>query len=74
MEEVVKKLARKYGLSVFEIEHIIKTQFRFVKQTMEQGYFKSVRLKHLGLFIVKKNRLNYYKDGGRRKECEGEDV
>ena len=75
MEEIVKKLAKKYGLSTFEVEHIVKTQFRFVKQTIEQGDFKSVRLKHLGLFTVKKNRLNYYKDGGRRKEeCEGEDV
>lgn len=75
MEKIIKTLAKKYNLSEFEIEHIVKTQFRFVKSVIEEGDFKSVRLKHLGLFTVKKNRLNYYKDGGRRKEeREGEDV
>ena len=75
MEKIIKTLAKKYNLSEFEIEHIVKTQFRFVKGVIEEGDFKSVRLKHLGLFTVKKNRLNYYKDGGRRKEeREGEDV
>mgnify|MGYP003148636284 CR=1 FL=1 len=75
MEEVIKKLAKKYGLTTFEVDHIVKTQFRFIKKTVEQGDFKSIRLKHLGLFTVKKNRLNYYKDGGKRKEeREGEDV
>ena len=75
MEKIIKTLAEKYNLSEFEIEHIVKTQFRFVKGVIEEGDFKSVRLKHLGLFTVKKNRLNYYKDGGRRKaEREGEDV
>ena len=67
MDEVIKKLAKKYSLSVLEVEQIVKSQFRFVKETIEAGDFKSVRLKHLGLFTVKKNRLNYYKDGGRRK-------
>ena len=75
MEEIVKKLAKKYNLTEFQVEHIVKTQFRFVKGVIEEGEFKSVRLKHLGLFTVKKNRLKYYKDGGRREEeCEGEDV
>tara|TARA_B110000902_G_scaffold146091_1_gene168535 strand:- start:175 stop:402 length:228 start_codon:yes stop_codon:yes gene_type:complete len=75
VEKIIKTLAKKYNLSEFEIEHIVKTQFRFVKSVIEEGDFKSVRLKHLGLFTVKKNRLNYYKDGGRRKEeREGEDV
>jgi nucleoid DNA-binding protein len=74
MDEIIKKLAKKYDLSPFEVEHIVKSQFRFVKETMEAGDFKSVRLKHLGLFTVKKNRFKYYKDGRREKECEGEDV
>tara|TARA_R100001244_G_C5102368_1_gene119130 strand:+ start:263 stop:496 length:234 start_codon:yes stop_codon:yes gene_type:complete len=77
MDQVIKDLAKKYKISVFEVEQIIKSQFSFVKNVIEQGDFKSVRLKHLGLFTVKKNRLKYYKDGGRRKEgseSESEDV
>ena len=75
MDKIVKELAKKYKLTVFEVEQIVKSQFRFIKNVIEDGDFKSVRLKHLGLFTVKKNRLKYYKDGGRRKEgSESEDV
>ena len=35
---------------------------------IEKGKFESTRLKHLGMFTVKKNRLKHYKDGGRRKK------
>jgi len=75
MDKIVKALAKKYNLTAFEVEQIVKSQFSFIKNVIEEGDFKSVRLKHLGLFTVKKNRLKYYKDGGRRKEgSESEDV
>lgn len=72
MDKVIKSLAKKYGVSTFEVEQMVKSQFSFVKNVVEAGEFKSVRLKHLGLFTVKKNRLSYYKDGGRKKTDESE--
>ena len=74
MEKIIKKLAKRYNLSAFEIEEIIKSQFRFLKETVEEGEFKSLRIKHLGLFTVKKNRFKYYKNGRREKERDGKDV
>jgi nucleoid DNA-binding protein len=63
VEEIIKKLASKYNISEFKTDLIVKAQFGLLKEAVESGEFKSVRLKHLGIFTVKKNRFNYYKDG-----------
>lgn len=74
MDKIIKKVAKKYGISEFKAELIITSQFTLLKKVIEEGDFKSTRLKHLGIFAVKKNRFKYYKDGRRKKECDGEDV
>ena len=66
MDKLIKKLAKKYNCSEFKIELIIKSQFGIIREYIEIGDFKSTRLKHLGLFTVKKNRFKFYKNG--RKE------
>ena len=66
MDKLIKKLAKKYKLSEFKTELIIKSQFGLLKKIIEEGNFESIRLKHLGMFTVKKNRLKYYKNGRRR--------
>ena len=68
MEKIIKKLAKKYNISEFKTDLIVKSQFGLLKDVVEQGDFESVRLKHLGIFTVKKNRFNYYKNGRRKKE------
>lgn len=67
MDKLVKKLAKKYNVSEFKIELIIKSQFGLLRESIENGEFESTRLKHLGMFIVKKNRFKYYKNGRRKK-------
>ena len=67
MDKLIKSLSKKYNLSEFKIELIIKSQFGLLKKIIESGDFESVRLKHLGMFTVKKNRFKYYKDGKRPK-------
>ena len=67
MDQLIKKLAKKYKLSEFRIELIIKSQFGLLKKVIEDGDFESTRLKHLGMFTVKKNRFKYYKNGKKRK-------
>ena len=63
MDKIIKKLAKKYNLSEFKVDLIVKSQFGVLKETISSGNFKSVRLKHLGMFAVKKNRFKYYKNG-----------
>ena len=67
MDKLIKKLAKKYNLTEFKTELVIKSQFGLLKNVIENSNFKSVRLKHLGMFSVKKHRFKYYKDGKKRK-------
>jgi|TARA_X000001388_G_C2194051_1_gene108673 nucleoid DNA-binding protein len=68
MDKIIKKLSKKYNISEFKTELIVKSQFGLLKKAIESGDFKSIRLKHLGIFTVKKNRFNYYNNGRRGKE------
>ena len=67
MDKLIKHLSKKYKLSEFRVELIIKSQFGLLKEVIEKGDFESTRLKHLGMFTVKKNRFKYYKNGRRSK-------
>tara|TARA_R100001129_G_C5289813_1_gene239329 strand:- start:671 stop:880 length:210 start_codon:yes stop_codon:yes gene_type:complete len=67
VDKIIEKLAKKYNISEFKAELIVKSQFKLLKESIESGNFKSVRLKHLGIFTVKKNRFKYYKDGRKEK-------
>mgnify|MGYP003660604413 FL=1 len=67
MDKIIKKLAKKYNISEFKTNLIVKSQFGLLKKAVEKGDFKSVRLKHLGMFTVKKNRFKYYKNGKREQ-------
>ncbi len=66
MDKLIKKLAKKYKLSEFKTELIIKSQFALLKDNIENGKFESTRIKHLGIFTVKKNRFKYYKNGRKQ--------
>ena len=74
MDKIIKKLAKKYGISEFKTELVIKSQFGLLKEAIEEGDFKSARLKHLGMFTVKKNRFKYYKNGRKEKGSSSENV
>jgi len=74
VDKIIKKLAKKYGISEFKTELVIKSQFGLLKEAIEEGDFKSARLKHLGMFTVKKNRFKYYKNGRKEKGSSSENV
>jgi nucleoid DNA-binding protein len=66
VDKLIKKLAKRYKLSEFKTELIVKSQFGLLKENIEKGDFSSTRLKHLGIFTVKKNRFKYYKNGRKK--------
>lgn len=53
IDKIVKQLAAKYNLSEEVIEKVIRSEFNFVANTMQQGEFQSVHLHHLGKFAVR---------------------
>lgn len=56
-QKIITILAAKYNLDEEVIERVIRSEFEFVRDTMEQGEFQSIRLHHLGCFAVKPKRL-----------------
>lgn len=62
--DISKELTIKYDLSEELIEKVIRSQFEFIKDTMEEGEFKSVHLHYLGKFCVKPKRLETLLNNG----------
>jgi len=56
-KELIEQLAKEYDLPVFVVESIVKSQFKFVQDKMEEGKCAKVRLHHFGVFKVKPKRL-----------------
>lgn len=53
MEELINILAAKHNMSAELIEKIVRSEFKFVQDTIEMGELESVHLHHLGKFAVK---------------------
>ena len=68
IEKIVKTLAAKYELDEDVIEKVIRSQFNFVANTIQQGEFQSVHLHYLGKFCVKPNSLKRINDLRAKKE------
>lgn len=49
-EDIINILSNKYNLSKIEIKEIVDSQFSFVRDTMKDGKFNSVRLPYFGIF------------------------
>ena len=56
-EDILNKLAEKYDLPTYVVESIVKSQFKFVQEKIEEGECAKVRLHHFGVFKVKHKRL-----------------
>ena len=56
-KDLIEQLAEKYDLPDFVVESIVKSQFKFDQDKMEEGECAKVRLHHFGVFKVKPKRL-----------------
>tara|TARA_R110000787_G_scaffold69584_5_gene154764 strand:+ start:659 stop:871 length:213 start_codon:yes stop_codon:yes gene_type:complete len=55
--DILDKLAKEYDLPEYVVESIVKSQFKFVQNKIEEGKCAKVRLHHFGVFKVKPKRL-----------------
>ena len=62
--DTIKQLSIKYNTDYDLVEKIVRTQFKFIKDTIEQGELDSVHLHYFGKFCVKPNRIQMLKDNG----------
>jgi nucleoid DNA-binding protein len=56
-KDLIEQLADKYDLPPYVVESIVRSQFKFVQDKMEEGECAKVRLHHFGVFKVKPKRL-----------------
>lgn len=56
-DKIVKELSLNHNIPKVIIEHIVNSEFKFVKHIIEKGDYHSVRLDYLGLFGVTPGRL-----------------
>tara|TARA_R110000824_G_scaffold5756_15_gene26546 strand:- start:1460 stop:1666 length:207 start_codon:yes stop_codon:yes gene_type:complete len=56
-KKLIALLVEKYDLPFVVVEGIVKSQFKFVQDRMEEGECAKVRLHHFGVFKVKPKRL-----------------
>ena len=56
-KKLIALLAKQYDLPFFVVESMVKSQFKFIQDKMEEGECAKVRLHHFGVFKVKPKRL-----------------
>jgi nucleoid DNA-binding protein len=56
-EKIVMEIAKELGISPNLVQKIVKSQFEFVKVTMEKGEFETIKLPYFGKWHVKPYRL-----------------
>jgi hypothetical protein len=62
IKKLIKQTAKEYNISEIKAELIILSQFKFTRNVMEEGEYKSIRLMHLGKFVASPKRIKQRED------------
>jgi len=57
MDKIIDKLSVKFNMDSDLLERIVRSEFKFIADTMSEGNFESVHLQYFGKIAVKPNRL-----------------
>lgn len=67
MREIENNISEELGIRRPIVQAIIRSQFDFVRDVMEDGQFRAVHLPYFGKFCVKPNRLEYLEKARARR-------
>ena len=79
LQKFYKNLAEEYNLPLPIIRNIVQHQFQFTKKKMQSDEMPDIRLHYLGLFGIKRGRVDHFirigiqqykKDKITRQECK----
>jgi nucleoid DNA-binding protein len=62
MESIIKEISLRLNIPRVDVERVINSQFKLIRDIISEGEFKSYRAINLGIFAVKPNRLKNYKN------------
>lgn len=65
MNNIIKKIAGRLGVDEEIVEKAVRTQFKFVADTIQEGEFQSVHLHYWGKFAVRPGALKRLDDKQR---------
>lgn len=68
IKKLIEKTAQEHNLSAAKAELIVLSQFKFVRNIMEDGKYKSIRLMHLGKFVASPKRIKQREDKKKKDE------
>jgi len=68
LKKLIEKTAQKHNLSIVKAELVILSQFKFTRNIIEDGEFKSIRLMHLGKFVSSPKRIKQREDKKKKDE------
>ena len=60
--DVTKDVSLRLNIPQDVIERVLASQFKTIKETIQLGELECVKVKYLGKFAVKPNRLDYIKN------------
>ncbi len=64
--QIIKDISTETGIPIYKVELVVMSEFQFLRDTIQKGDFKSLRLMHLGRFKVSE----YHKKNGRKKNSK----
>ncbi len=78
VKKMIHSIALRHGILDDVVNDIIRLQFLFAKHVMlnankEEVYFPAVRLPYFGMFLVSKNREEYYRNKQKNKDNGNKD-
>ena len=62
IKKLIEKTAQEHNISIGKAELVILSQFKFTRNVMEEGEYKSIRLMHLGKFVASPKRIKQRED------------
>ena len=70
IDEILNEMKAQFGVTKFELEKIIDSQFKMLRQTIESREVKEVHIKNVGKFKPT-TYLIAYKDGRVKSKNKG---
>lgn len=69
-QRIIYRLSKKYGLSVSQIEDIVKSPSRMVRQVMKSGSLKSVQIPRFGRYELSLERQKFLHEQAEKKKSK----
>ena len=72
--QIIKEISKETGIPIYKVELVVMSEFQFLRKTIQEGTFESIRLMHLGRFKVSKFQKKYGLDKKLRDDANSKNT